>query len=122
MYSFCTELVIGLIDQSNKLSYIVYNSHVHHLDTKGGMFFGFLCGLSTMKRLSKAFFGVKTNLLSQLQTFLVRFFGIIFTVICVIIASIVLVSLQNGTIIKCPGCRYVSCVPFPFWETENKWW
>ena len=21
----------------------------------------------------------------------------------------------------CPGCRYISCVPFPFFA-ENKWW
>lgn len=88
----------------------------------GGMVFGFCCGLSTMERLSKAFFGVKTKFLARFQTFLVRFFGIIFTCLCILGAFIFLVSLNDGKIIKCRGCRYISCVPFPFWETENKWW
>ena len=88
----------------------------------GGMIFGFFCGLSTMERLSKAFFGVKTNWFSRLQTFVVKFFGIIFSFICIIIAFIVLISQKDGTVFQCRGCRYVSCVPFPFWQTETKWW
>jgi len=88
----------------------------------GGMLFGFFCGLSTMERLSKAFFGVETNFCSRVQTFLVRFIGIILSVICIIIAFILLASLKNGTNFSCRWCRYFSCVPFPFWETETKWW
>ena len=88
----------------------------------GGMVFGFFCGLSTMERLSKAFFGVKTNWISQVQTFSVRFLGIIISVLCIIAGFIVLASMHGGSIVKCPGCRYISCVPFPFWETEQKWW
>ena len=76
----------------------------------GGMFFGFFCGLSTMERLSKAFFGVKTNWLSRVETFIVRFFGIIFSVICIIVSFIALASLRNGASFKCRGCRYISCV------------
>jgi len=88
----------------------------------GGMLYGFLCGLSTMERLSKAFFGVQTKFVSRLQTALIRFSGIIFSVIFIITSFIVLASLKNGDQIRCRGCRYISCVPFPFWETRNKWW
>ena len=88
----------------------------------GGMIFGFLCGLSTMERLSKAFFGVKTNWISTVQTFSVRFLGIIISVLCIIAGFIVLASMDTESMVTCRACRYVSCVPFPFWETENKWW
>eukprot|EP00551_Chaetoceros_affinis_P006498 CAMPEP_0203663092 /NCGR_PEP_ID=MMETSP0090-20130426/818_1 /ASSEMBLY_ACC=CAM_ASM_001088 /TAXON_ID=426623 /ORGANISM="Chaetoceros affinis, Strain CCMP159" /LENGTH=707 /DNA_ID=CAMNT_0050525959 /DNA_START=46 /DNA_END=2169 /DNA_ORIENTATION=- len=89
----------------------------------GGMFFGFLCGLSTMKRVSHEFFGMEKHWLLRLRTFLVRFVGVIFTVVCILTAASTLASLGNGEIYTCWGCAYISCAPFPFWvEDESKWW
>jgi hypothetical protein len=87
----------------------------------GGMLFGFCCGLSTMKRISTEFFGVEENWMRKLQIFLVKFFGIIFTCLCIIGAFTTLISMKDGEMFKCRRCRYVSCAPFPFW-TEDKWW
>jgi len=88
----------------------------------GGMLYGFLCGISTMERLSKAFFGVRSNCRSRMQGVCVRFTGIIVSVLCVIVTTIILFqSDENKT--NCRGCRYVSCVPFPFWaDKDDKWW
>jgi membrane associated rhomboid family serine protease len=89
----------------------------------GGMVYGFLCGLSKLERLSTAFFGVQKGLLSRLQSSLVRFFGLTLSIICIIITTFVLAKSEGKRIANCPGCRYVSCVPFPFWsDYDDKWW
>jgi membrane associated rhomboid family serine protease len=88
----------------------------------GGMVYGFLCGLSKLERLSKAFFGVQKGLMSKVQNWLVRFFGILLS-LCFIIITLVVLIRSDGTRTPCKGCRYVSCVPFPFWaEYADKWW
>lgn len=86
----------------------------------GGMVYGFLCGLSTMERLSKAFFGVEINWMSKCQVVAVKSFGIILSLILIIVS---LVILANGDLESCHYCRFVSCVPFPFWAPyDQKWW
>ena len=88
----------------------------------GGMVYGILCGLSKLERLSKAFFGVQKGFCSKLQNSLIRLLGIITSLVCIIITLIVLIN-SDGNRTPCKGCRYVSCVPFPFWvEYENKWY
>ena len=88
----------------------------------GGMVYGFLIGLSKLERLSKAFFGVQKGLMSKVQNGLVRFFGTILSIVFIIITFVVLIR-SDGKRTPCQGCRYVSCVPFPFWaEYEDKWW
>lgn len=89
----------------------------------GGMIYGLLCGLSTLERLSKAFFGVKRGLCSKMGGAFLRFFGVILSVFCIIITIVILAESDGKRISNCKGCRYVSCVPFPFWaDSDNKWW
>jgi len=38
----------------------------------------------------------------------------------IIITSVVLATSDVGEN-PCKGCRYISCVPFPFWG-DKKWW
>mmetsp|Transcript_22351 Transcript_22351/g.31484 ORF Transcript_22351/g.31484 Transcript_22351/m.31484 type:complete len:450 (-) Transcript_22351:33-1382(-) len=88
----------------------------------GGMLYGFLIGLTTMERLSKAFFGVHTDCATRLRSFLIRFFGLILSVM-LIIATVIILANSEGKKVPCKGCRYFSCVPFPFWASEDKkWW
>lgn len=88
----------------------------------GGMVYGFLCGLSTMERLSKAFFGVSTSCWTRFQNGLIRFFGLIVSIVLIIVTVAILFR-PDGANVTCKGCRYVSCVPFPFWvDAEDKWW
>jgi hypothetical protein len=88
----------------------------------GGMVFGFLCGLSTIQRLSVDFFGMEESLMTQTKHFVVRFFGIIVTVVMIAITLVILLN-GDGETTPCPGCTWLSCVPFPPWEGDNdKWW
>lgn len=88
----------------------------------GGMLLGFLIGLTTMERLSKAFFGVSTNCATYSRNIMVRCFGIILSLILLIV-TVTILARSKGRRIPCQGCRYFSCVPFPFWaEEDKKWW
>lgn len=86
----------------------------------GGLIYGFLCGLSTIERLEIGFFGVATGSWAKLRSNIVRFGGLILSVLLIMITTVILVQSDGGTS-PCSGCRYVSCVPFPPWK-ENKWW
>lgn len=89
----------------------------------GGMIYGFLCGLSKLERLSKAFFGVQKGFMSKFQNGLVRFIGTILSIVLIVITLILLMKSDGERLTSCRGCRYVSCVPFPFWaDYEDKWW
>lgn len=83
----------------------------------GGMIYGLLCGISTIERLSDGFFGLRKT---AAWSFFVRFFGLIISVVCIMVSMAVLVG-SDGSTSPCNGCRYISCVPFPWWVDE-KWW
>jgi len=88
----------------------------------GGMIYGFLCGLSAMERLSAGFFGMEEGWMAHAKQFVVRFFGIIISIAC-IVTTLILLLQGDATTKPCPGCTWLSCVPFPPWETnDNKWW
>ncbi|KAL7502917.1 hypothetical protein ACHAXN_000788 [Cyclotella atomus] len=88
----------------------------------GGMIYGFLCGLSTIERLSTDFFGIATTTFAKVRNLIVRFSGLCLSVILIMVTTAVLVE-SDGVSSPCSGCRYVSCVPFPPWAGEdNKWW
>lgn len=88
----------------------------------GGMAIGLLCGLSTMERLSSDFFGMEENCWSQTKQIVVRFLGLIISVISIIITAVILLE-GDGESTPCPNCTWLSCVPFPPWESQSdKWW
>jgi hypothetical protein len=87
----------------------------------GGLIYGFLCGLSTIERLpAHSFFGMKEGRWTQLRNNLVRFGGLIVSVVLIMVTIAILVN-SDGLTSPCHGCRYVSCVPFPP-GADNKWW
>ena len=86
------------------------------------MIIGFLCGISTMERLSSDFFGMKQGCWSQSKQIVIRFFGLIVSVLGILVATIILLE-GDGESTPCPGCDWLSCVPFPPWEADaDKWW
>ena len=88
----------------------------------GGMVYGFLCGLSAIERLPLDFFGKAHSTCSKIRNYSVRFFGLILSVVLIMVSTALLVESDGGSS-PCSNCRYVSCVPFPFWEArDNKWW
>lgn len=81
----------------------------------GGLIYGFLCGLSTIDRLQTSFFGVSTDTCTTAKNNLVRFGGLIVSVVLIMTTSVILVN-SDGATSPCSACRYVSCVPFPPWS------
>ena len=86
------------------------------------MAYGFLCGLSTIERLSKDFFGLEETWAIQAKNLFMRFFGTMVSVVCLIATLIVLLH-GDGETTPCPNCTWLSCVPFPPWQNDRKkWW
>ena len=87
------------------------------------MLFGFLCGTATMQRVSTDIFGQqKKTFWSSLKRNILRFFGIILTVLGMCTALAFLMN-GDGQTSPCTSCDALSCVPFPPWGAyENKWW
>lgn len=84
--------------------------------------YGFLCGLSTINKLSTDFFGVEEGWLTQAKHFCIRFIGLIISV-CALVATLVVLLQGDGETNPCPNCAWLSCVPFPPWASDaDKWW
>lgn len=88
----------------------------------GGMCYGFLCGISTMERVSSDFFGLSEGFWKKTKHIVVRFFGLIVSLIVIVITLVILLE-GDGRTTPCPDCTWLSCVPFPPWEGDtSKWW
>jgi hypothetical protein len=86
------------------------------------MTYGFLCGLSTIERLSADFFGIDDGFMSRAKQLLMRYLGLLVTFVAIMSTLIVLLQ-SDGVTTPCPKCTWLSCVPFPPWEDEaHKWW
>ena len=86
--------------------------------------FGFLCGTSTMKRVSTDIFGddQSRSCWSITKRNTLRFLGIIVTLAGMMISLALLLG-GNGETTPCASCKVFSCVPFPPWvDYADKWW
>ena len=86
----------------------------------GGLVYGLLCGLSTIERLAVGFFGLQSQQEPWWKMHLLRFSGLIASILSIVITTVVLVQ-SDGVTSPCHGCRYISCVPFPP-NADEKWW
>ena len=86
------------------------------------MAIGFLCGISTMERLSSDFFGIDQTCFTKTKQIMIRFFGLIISIIGIIVAAIILLR-GDGATTPCPSCTWMTCVPFPPWKDYgDRWW
>jgi hypothetical protein len=75
-----------------------------------------------MERLPSDFFGMEEGFFVQAKQIIIRFLGLIVSVILIIITAIILLN-GDGQTAPCPNCVWLSCVPFPPWESYgDKWW
>lgn len=89
----------------------------------GGFLYGFCIGFASIERLASTFFGIRDTdetKWSRLTGGILRFFGLIVSIIAIMATTIVLVQ-SDGVTSPCHGCRYISCVPFPP-NADEKWW
>eukprot|EP00934_Nitzschia_sp_Nitz4_P007860 Nitzschia sp. Nitz4//scaffold366_size23882//20707//22641//NITZ4_008444-RA/size23882-processed-gene-0.29-mRNA-1//1//CDS//3329549317//7850//frame0 len=98
---------------------IGFTPFVDNFTHLGGFLYGLLCGLSTIERLAVGFFGAQSTSKPWVST-LTRFSGVIISVLCILISTILLAQ-TDGVTSPCHGCRYISCVPFPP-RADDKWW
>jgi hypothetical protein len=75
-----------------------------------------------MDRLSSDFFGLEENCYARTKHVIVKFLGLIISIMLIIITTIILMQ-GDGETAPCPNCMWLSCVPFPPWENQgSKWW
>lgn len=86
----------------------------------GGLVYGVCCAFSTMEPMDVRFFGVNSNAWEKIRLIVVRFLGLMVSLFLIMATSIWLATSPPGET-PCPGCRYISCVPFPFFR-KDKWW
>lgn len=86
----------------------------------GGILYGACCAFSTIEPLAVGFFGVNSTTWGKIRALAVKFCGLIVSVVLIIVTTAWLATSTPGDI-PCNKCRYVSCVPFPFF-TADKWW
>jgi membrane associated rhomboid family serine protease len=98
---------------------IGFTPFVDNFTHVGGFLHGPCWGLSTMEQLAVGFFGLTWGKLSRFRNTFVRFFGLIFSVVAIMVLAVLLVR-SDGETSPCNSCRHVSCMPFPF--GEDKWW
>eukprot|EP00542_Grammatophora_oceanica_P017669 CAMPEP_0194034180 /NCGR_PEP_ID=MMETSP0009_2-20130614/6582_1 /TAXON_ID=210454 /ORGANISM="Grammatophora oceanica, Strain CCMP 410" /LENGTH=332 /DNA_ID=CAMNT_0038674975 /DNA_START=49 /DNA_END=1047 /DNA_ORIENTATION=+ len=113
-------VVVCLVMDIALNSIIGLTPYVDNFTHLGGMILGLLCGISTMERLSADFFGVEQGCWSKAKQYTVRFFGLIVSVISIVVATIILMN-GDGETTPCPSCTWLSCVPFPPWKGST-WW
>lgn len=96
--------------------------YVDNFTHLGGMMYGLLCGLSTMERLSDSFFGMEEDCFTRVRQIVTRFLGLIISIILIITTTVILLQ-GDGETAPCPNCMWLSCVPFPPWNSQgDKWW
>lgn len=82
--------------------------------------YGCCCASSFIEALPVGFFGVVESNWDKIRKIVVRFGGLIVTLLLIFSTLIWLATSDPGEN-PCPGCRYISCVPFPLFQ-EEKWW
>lgn len=91
----------------------------------GGMIFGFICGTSTMQRISTDMFDgqeKEKTLWTSAKSHFFHFFGIILTLTIMIVSFTILMQ-GDGVTTPCRSCKVFSCVEFPPWASPSeKWW
>jgi hypothetical protein len=87
----------------------------------GGLFYGFCLSFSLLKTLPVSFTGEDPSIFHKIRRCMLKFLisGAGFALTGVIL-SILILGRSDGVTTPCPNCRYISCIPFPFW-TEDKW-
>jgi hypothetical protein len=89
----------------------------------GGMTYGICCAFTTLETVTvKSFFGVvQSSTFDKIRTFTIKFCGLIISVALIMVSTVWLATSSDPTKSPCNPCRYISCVPFPFFQDE-KWW
>jgi membrane associated rhomboid family serine protease len=112
--------VIWLVLDLMANAIIGFTPFVDNFAHMGGLAYGFFISLTVLQCLPLSFFGRGNGVLFKLRIGILRFTGALLAVALLVTTS-VLLSKSDGLKSPCYKCRYISCLPFPFWTSE-KWW
>ena len=87
------------------------------------MVYGICCAFTTIEAFSASGFfgGIRTSTFDKIRTFTIKFCGLIISIALIMVTTVWLATTTDATKSPCGGCRYISCVPFPFFS-DDKWW
>jgi hypothetical protein len=87
------------------------------------MIYGICCAFTTIEAVTaKSFFGgMQSSTFDKIRTFTIKFCGLIISIALIMVSTVWLATSSDPTKSPCNPCRYVSCVPFPFFS-DDKWW
>ena len=112
VFTICLEVAINSI--------VGFTPYVDNFAHMGGLVYGFLLGLTILKRLPLSFFGKASGINHKMRILFLRAFGAA-TAAFLIIMSAALLDRSDGITSPCFNCRYISCIPFPI-RNDKKWW
>jgi membrane associated rhomboid family serine protease len=89
----------------------------------GGLYYGFCVGLAFVDPLGTTGFFGTVKFGRRVRHWVLSTSGLVAAIIP-FVSTLVLLLNTDGSDIPCPGCRYISCVPFPFWKSDpsERWW
>jgi membrane associated rhomboid family serine protease len=129
-YSFCMRFLCGFLLFFDIFvnSLVGFTPLVDNYAHLGGLMYGFLLSLTSLKQLPLGFVdqaqqkAPALRICHRMRQIFLRFFGVCCASVLLMI-SLVLISQSDGLYSPCLACRYISCIPFPFWVSEEKrWW
>jgi membrane associated rhomboid family serine protease len=86
----------------------------------GGLLYGYLIALTTIKTLPFSFFEENHCISHKNRLAILQGGGTVIPGFLILLSTVML-SRSDGLKSPCSRCRYISCIPFPFW-TDNKLW
>jgi membrane associated rhomboid family serine protease len=101
-------------------SAVGFTPYVDNFAHLGGFTHGFFISLTVLQRLPLSFFGKGQDLCFKIRIGLLRVIGAALAV-TLLFTTGTLLSQSDGIKSPCHKCRYISCIPFPFWS-KDKWW
>ena len=102
-------------------SVVGFTPFVDNFAHMGGLTYGFLMALTILSKIPFSFFGAPSSDSHQTKILALRLLGVILSFFLLLLTTGLLIR-SDGTKAPCTTCLYVSCIPFPFWGGEDKWW
>lgn len=103
-------------------SLVGFTPFVDNFAHMAGLVYGFLLSSTVLEHLPLSFLGAKNGFCHRFRIKSLRFVGAAISV-SLMVVSVGLLSQSDGLTTPCPGCRYISCIPMPFWrEAGDRWW
>jgi membrane associated rhomboid family serine protease len=87
-----------------------------------GLVYGFLLSSTVLEHLPLRFLGAKNGFCHRLRIGCLRLGGAIISFM-LMATSAYFLRQSDGTTSPCPKCKFISCIPMPFWKEQgDRWW